>query len=115
MKEVPKNGSFDETSHTRRVAGIVSARRCAPPPRVGVGSYKMLHLVTDVKRNDPPQEKRAPNSIPISATDAYRQVARRVFSDDSVQVSSEVAHGSEAKPTLQEIEGRRKKYSGDIE
>jgi hypothetical protein len=75
------------------------------------GGYKMLHLVMDVKRQNPPLESRAPNAgIPTVVQDAYDKVTRQIFEQGAVVITDEVAAGTQLKPTLDQIRARRKKY-----
>jgi hypothetical protein len=53
--------------------------------------YTILHFVMDVKRNNPPQEERAPGCIPQSAAAAYTNCIKTLFSADTVRVEPIVA------------------------
>jgi hypothetical protein len=78
------------------------------------GDYTMLHFVMDVVRQDPPREKRAPNTglAPNIAT-AYRDVSRGIFEIPETVVTESIIDADNLKPTLQQIKARRKKYYPD--
>jgi len=75
------------------------------------GPYTILHFVMDIVRQDPPRERRAPNSEPSAgAATAYRDVARRIFEVPEVQVTDSTVAAVELKPTLEQIKARRRLY-----
>lgn len=77
------------------------------------GPYKILHLVMDVKRKNPPKDKRAPGHDSPEAQVAYRSVVRKIFSERE----NVITEGSINKLTLQtnldQIKARRRKYYPD--
>lgn len=76
-----------------------------------IGEYTMLHFVLDVKRQTPPRERRAPNSgHSDEANEAYASVVSRLFTQDDIEVTNELASSTELKPSLADIRGRRRKY-----
>lgn len=48
--------------------------------------YQMLHLVMDVRRNNPPLEQRAPGVFPPEAAAAYASCVRALFEGEVVRV-----------------------------
>jgi hypothetical protein len=77
------------------------------------GPYKMLHLVMDVRRMDPPLERRAPGTDPPEVTSAYRDVVHRIFTEREIVVNHEVINKEDLEISLRNIKGRRKKYYPD--
>lgn len=77
------------------------------------GPYKMLHLVMDVKRHNPPKEKRAPGDVPADAQEAYRKVVHQIFTKTEVVVSEKTIDKTELHDDLKKIKARRRKYYPD--
>jgi len=50
------------------------------------GSYKMLHIVMDIKRHEPPRDQRLDGEHSEVAADAYQDVIRRLFQDAEIVV-----------------------------
>jgi hypothetical protein len=75
------------------------------------GEYSMLHLIMDVKRQQPPRERRAPNLVRAQAVEAaYSAVIRQIFEQREVFVTNELASSIELRPTLAQIRARRRRY-----
>src|SRR5436305_7444955 len=79
------------------------------------GPYKMLHLAMDVRRNNPPVERRAPGSPCEEAETAYRNVVRQLFSTREKIVSLDTINQAELQADLNRIKVRRKLYYPDEE
>jgi hypothetical protein len=74
------------------------------------GPYKMLHLVTDVRRQSPPENRRAPNSIAPTALQAYSQVVSALFENPEILVNDNTIDKVTLQADLEKIKARRKKY-----
>jgi hypothetical protein len=75
------------------------------------GEYTMLHFVMDVKRQQPPRQRRAPNSSHAAgAIEAYASVVRRLFKQGDLEVTNELATSVQLKPSLEEIRACRRMY-----
>jgi hypothetical protein len=74
------------------------------------GPYKMLHIVMDVLRNNPPKEKRAPGDRCDAAVEAYRAVAQNVFRGQPIRVRLADINEADLKPSLNDIKTRRLRY-----
>jgi hypothetical protein len=77
------------------------------------GPYKMLHLVTDVKRQRPPNNLRTPNSIAPTAQEAYARVVAALFENHEILVSDSTIDKNTLQADLEKIKARRKKYYPD--
>ncbi|HEV7681921.1 MAG TPA: hypothetical protein VGO68_07360 [Pyrinomonadaceae bacterium] len=74
------------------------------------GSYKMLHLVMDVKRHNPDEDHRAPGDQSAEAQGAYRTLVRQVFSTPETVVSADTIDEQGLQANLDLIKARRRKY-----
>jgi len=76
------------------------------------GTYKMLHFVLTVKRQNPKKTNRSPGVVPAEAIDAYAEMAKAVFTNDAIVVSDETIAPlkAELEKNFTEIKARRKKY-----
>lgn len=74
------------------------------------GPYKILHLVMDVKRKDPPKQKRPPMEHSAIAQAAYRDVVRKIFCEDIPVVTEDNIDRASLQMSLDHIKARRKKY-----
>jgi hypothetical protein len=74
------------------------------------GSYRMLHLIMDVRRKNPPKERRAPGQDSADAVAAYRNVVRRIFEIPEVLVSADTINETELQADLDKIKQHRKRY-----
>jgi hypothetical protein len=74
------------------------------------GGYTMMHFVMNITRQQPPRERRAPLETPQAAAEAYARVADDVFSKPQIVVTDELAEATTLKPSLDDIDGRRRKY-----
>src|SRR5260370_249266 len=70
------------------------------------GPYKMLHLVTDVKRQSPPDNLRAPNSIASAAQQAYSQVVTALFQNREIQVNDTTIDKTTLQADLDKIKAQ---------
>jgi hypothetical protein len=77
------------------------------------GPYKILHLVMDVQRNNPPREHRPPGDECEIAKEAYRKVVHGIFTQKEVVVTPELAGTRVLVPSLEEIKARRREYCPD--
>jgi hypothetical protein len=74
------------------------------------GPYKMLHLVMDARRHQPPREERAPGVQSALAMEEYRTLARQIFARPEIVVTLDRIDREALKADLERIRGRRKKY-----
>ncbi|MHB1458837.1 MAG: hypothetical protein ACYC0V_18150 [Armatimonadota bacterium] len=78
------------------------------------GFYKMLHLVMDVSRKNPPIDQRAPGVDSEEARDAYRAVTYQIFAKDTDLVTEDriilEERQEELRTNLEFIKARRRKY-----
>ncbi len=80
------------------------------------GPYKMLHLVLDVRRQNPTRERRAPGAaFPVAVTDAYTEVARSIFTGPEIVVTDAILDQTDLQASLAKIRARRRKYYPDEE
>jgi hypothetical protein len=79
------------------------------------GPYQMLHLAMDVKRHNPPKERRAPGISSSEAQAAYQEVIRQIFSKRETIVSPESINQASLQEDLNRIKARRRKYYPDEE
>jgi len=76
----------------------------------GDARYKMLHLVMDIRRIDPPKELRAPGFVPPNARDAYRTVVQQIFERPEVVITNESVDRLALEENLRLIQSRRNRY-----
>jgi hypothetical protein len=74
-----------------------------------LGAYSMLHLVMQVQRKQPPQEKRASGQDSTIAKEAYIAVVDKLFTDKEVKVTDGVINKAELQTSLNAIKERRKR------
>ena len=74
------------------------------------GPYKMLHLVMEVKRNNPPEERRAPSSVCREAQEAYQDLVRQLFSTRETVVSLDTIDQADLQADLERIKARRRMF-----
>jgi len=77
------------------------------------GSYKILHLVMDVKRKNPPKDKRAPGRDSPEAQEAYRSVVRKIFVEGENVITEASIDKLRLQKNLEQIKARRRKYCPD--
>jgi hypothetical protein len=78
----------------------------------GAARYRMLHLVMDVRRQDPPRQGRAPGQHVVpAARQAYSQVVRQLFERGQRVVTMGTVDIAALEKSLDLIELRRKKYA----
>jgi hypothetical protein len=94
-------------------SGLLIYEFTRTPP--GVESYKMLHLVMDVKRHNPPEENRAPGVMSLEATQAYEGVVREIFEKPEIVVAEASIDTTKLEKHLDLIIARRRKYYPDEE
>ncbi len=76
--------------------------------------YRMLHLVMDIRRQNPPRDGRAPGQhVAPAAFQAYPQVVRQLFESGQKVVTMETVDVAAMEGSLDLIELRRKKYAGE--
>jgi hypothetical protein len=81
------------------------------PPRSP--PYTMLHLVMDVRRQDPPMERRPPGQTAPEATRAYPVVIRSLFTRPAEVIREDAIDRNTLEADLDRIEEHRRKYSGE--
>jgi len=74
------------------------------------GSYKMLHIVLDIKRHDPPKHLRLDGERSAIAAEAYQAVIRRLFANAEIIVSDDRLDKVELTASLDAIVARGEKY-----
>jgi hypothetical protein len=74
------------------------------------GSYKMLHIVMDIKRHDPPHDQRLAGEHSPIAAEAYQNVIRRLFEEAEIVVSEDRLDRDALTASLDEIIQRGDKY-----
>jgi hypothetical protein len=74
------------------------------------GSYKMLHIVMDIKRHDPPHDQRLAGEYSPIAAEAYQNVIRRLFEEAEIVVSEDHLDRDALTASLDEIIQRGDKY-----
>jgi len=79
------------------------------------GPYKIVHLVTDVKRQNPVRENRAPGTISDEVVQAYRQVVRGIFCEVENVVSEATIERGLLKVHLDKVLARGRKYMGQAQ
>lgn len=77
------------------------------------GSYRMLHLVMDIKRKNPPQNERAPGEHSPVAQEAYRKVVHQIFVKREIVVTEDSIDKAKLSSSLERIKARRRKYYPD--
>ncbi len=77
------------------------------------GPYRILHLVMDVKRQNPPRDKRAPGTDGDGVSDAYRAVVRGVFENPEVLVTDAMINARDLQTHLDKVRARGKRYMGE--
>lgn len=76
----------------------------------GDARYKMLHLVMDISRVDPPKERRAPGFVPQQARNAYQSVVQQIFERPEVILTLDKVDRERLEGNLKLIRARRNKY-----
>jgi len=76
------------------------------------GSYKMLHMIMDIKRHDPPRNLRLDGENSDIATQAYQDVIRRLFAEAEIIVTEDGLDRAALTQSLDEIIERGEKYRG---
>lgn len=77
----------------------------------GVEPYKMLHVVMDVRRHDPPLNSRAPGQVSPKAVEAYPLVIRQLFERPESVITMDNIDRAAMEADLDRIEARRRKYA----
>ncbi len=117
---------FFELSVPKMLAAVLEEEDWHVDPDAGItifkferqwkeGTYKMLHLVMDVKRNNPPRKRRAPGARCREARTAYRTVVRQLFSSPIVLISNQNLDEQRLGTSLERIKSRRRSYYSDEE
>jgi hypothetical protein len=79
----------------------------------GNGPYQMLHIVADIKRKIPPQNRRAPGTDSPVAQKAYAEVVTRVISESEELITLGSVNADDLRRHLDRIKGlRRTHYPG---
>jgi hypothetical protein len=74
------------------------------------GNYKMLHIVMDIKRHEPPRHERLDGERSDVAEQAYQDVVRRLFADAEILVAEENLDRAALTQSLDEVIARGDKY-----
>jgi hypothetical protein len=74
------------------------------------GSYKMLHIVMDIKRHEPPRHKRLDGEHSAVAAEAYQDVIRQLFQQAEIIVVEDRLDRAALTASLDEIIRRGDKY-----
>ena len=74
------------------------------------GNYVMLHLIMDVKRKNPPIDRRDPGEDCPDALEAYEDLTFRLFEQESIHLIEDQLDKVEIEKSLANITGRAKKY-----
>ena len=74
------------------------------------GPYRILHLAMDVKRKEPPRERRAPGEESQLAVTAYRNVTQRIFAQPETLVTMESVDVATLQENLTQIKAHRRRY-----
>jgi hypothetical protein len=99
---------MEEDWHIDPNAGLVTYEFVRTPE--GVPPYRMLHLVLDVKRHNPPRELRPPGQQSQEAQNAYNEVVRQVFNGTETLLTEENIDTAALQTSLDHIIARRRKY-----
>jgi hypothetical protein len=70
----------------------------------------MLHLVMDIRRTDPPKERRAPGFVPAQARNAHQSVVQQIFERPEVVITNDLVDQESLRENLELIRSRRNKY-----
>lgn len=79
----------------------------------GAPPFKILHLMMDVKRQQPPKEARAPREVSAVAEKAYGAVVRQIFQTSLITLTEESLDKAKLQKNLDLIIARRNKYCPD--
>ena len=74
------------------------------------GSYKMLHIVMDIKRHEPPRDQRLDGEHSAIAAEAYQYVIRRLFQSAEIVVLEDGLDRDALTASLDQIIQRGDKY-----
>ena len=74
------------------------------------GSYKMLHIVMDIKRHEPPRHRRLDGEHSAVAAEAYQDVIRRLFQQAEIIVLEDGLDRDALTASLDQIIQRGDKY-----
>jgi hypothetical protein len=77
------------------------------------GTYKMLHLVMDVRRQNPDRDHRFARDTPQDVVDAYRTVVRAIFGRRQTAVTNTLIDQPALQSHLDRIKARRAHYLGE--
>jgi hypothetical protein len=82
----------------------------------GQPPYKMLHIVMDVARQDPPETRRGPGeTIAPAALRDYGVVTRSIFEQAEIRVTADIIDEPKLSNSLAKIRARRRKYYPEVE
>jgi len=77
------------------------------------GSYRMLHFVMDVLRQDPPYDRRARRAPTADAETAYAEVVRQLVAEPETVVTLDTIDQAALQASLDRIKARRRQYCPD--
>jgi hypothetical protein len=79
-------------------------------------AYRMLHVVLDIVRQEPPRHRRAPGAGPVQyAVDGYSETARIVFGREETRVTTDMINERALRESLENIYARCRKYYPEVE
>lgn len=79
------------------------------------GPYRMLHLVMDVKRKEPPFNGRAPGQESDVAIAAYHTTVEKLFREREILLTKETIDNASLQQNLDKIIARRRKYFPEVD
>jgi hypothetical protein len=77
------------------------------------GPYKILHLMMEIQRKNPPIESRAPGDDSEEAVETYKKIVEKIFLEEEMVVTNEGIEEPKLMENLNLILSRRKKYNPD--
>jgi hypothetical protein len=77
------------------------------------GPYTILHMAMEVRRNNPPKERRAPGEASQEAQQAYARVARAIVGSPPVTVGEAQIDSVSLVTSLDRIRSRRRRFYPD--
>jgi hypothetical protein len=77
------------------------------------GKYSMLHLLMDIKRQNPDRDHRFAGVTPIDILEAYRTVVRTIFERRETAVTDALIDRPALDSHMELIRVRREKYIGE--
>jgi len=115
---------FFRLSTPKALANVLMAEDWYVDPDTGIslyeierawegGKYRMLHLLMDIKRQNPDRDHRFAGPPPVNLLDAYRTVVRAIFERRETAVTDALIDRPAIDSHLNLIRARRAKYLGE--